>query len=174
MRAVGEAAGTRRASPQGCHRRRPEQAAAVPGLTSRPLPPRIFLMLTREDAAGYGAEHSAPGSRRATESPVDEARPSATQRELRQNFPWVPPEQIDMLVEGIWRHYEAARVRDFVPLLVRKQAEEELREIVQVSPVPDSGPPELPARTSSPQKVALQQAWYPQPLGSLHRPSVQP
>lgn len=120
--------------------------------------------------------HSTPRepSGDATESRVDEARLSATQRELRQEFPSVPLEQIDMLVEGIWKHYEAACVRDFVPLLVRKQAREELREIAQGSLVPKSASPEPPSRPPLLQRVPLQKSWYPLQLGSPHRPSVQP
>ena len=79
-----------------------------------------------------------------TASKVDEARISATQRELQQEFPSVQPAEIDTLVEG-WQHYEAARIRDFVPLLVRKQAVEELRELVPVSPGFSSGCPEPPS-----------------------------
>ena len=120
--------------------------------------------------------HSTPSepSGEPTASRVDEARLSATQRDLRHEFPSVPLEQIDMLVEGIWKHYEAARVRDFVPLLVRKQAREELREITPGSPVLNLASPEQRSRLPLPQRVPLQESWRPHQLGSPHRPSVQP
>ena len=120
----------------------------------------------------HGTPRQAAGE--ATESPADEARLSATQRELRREFPSVPVEQIDMLVEGIWMHYDAARVRDFVPLLVRTQAREELREIVQASPVTSSASPEPPSRRPAPHRVALQESWYAQQPGSPHWPAEQP
>lgn len=48
--------------------------------------------------------------------------------ELHVEFPSVPTEQVTILVECLWAHFDGAPVRDFVPLLVRKQAEEELRD----------------------------------------------
>jgi len=95
----------------------------------------------------------------ATEPRIDDERLGATQRELRLEFPSVTPDEIDMLVEGIWMHYETARVRDFVPLLVRRQAREELREILQVTPVPSGSAPEPRSRRPSPHRVAVQQSW---------------
>lgn len=46
--------------------------------------------------------------------------------ELHAEFPSVAIEQVSILVECLWSHYDAAPVRDFVALLVRKQAKEEL------------------------------------------------
>ena len=46
--------------------------------------------------------------------------------ELCVEFPSVPVDQVSILVECLWSHFEGARIRDFVPLLVRKQAKEEL------------------------------------------------
>jgi hypothetical protein len=48
------------------------------------------------------------------------------ERDLHDEFPQVSPAQITALVEFIWAHYDGARIRDSVPLLVRKQAREEL------------------------------------------------
>lgn len=48
------------------------------------------------------------------------------QRELHAEFPSVSDDQVTALVECLWTHFEGAPIRDFVPLLVRKQAREEL------------------------------------------------
>ena len=56
--------------------------------------------------------------------------------ELHVEFPSVPIDQVTVLVRCLWAHFDDAPVRDFVPLLVRKQAREELR---------DHLPPEGPA-----------------------------
>lgn len=50
----------------------------------------------------------------------------AVARDLEVAFPSVPPDQVAVLVECLWHHFDGAPVRDFVPLLVRKQAHEEL------------------------------------------------
>lgn len=46
--------------------------------------------------------------------------------ELQAEFPSVPADQVSVLVQCLWSHYDGAPVRDFVALLVRKQAREEL------------------------------------------------
>ena len=46
--------------------------------------------------------------------------------ELHLEFPSVPMDQLTILVECLWSHFDGASVRDFVPLLVRRQAREEL------------------------------------------------
>jgi hypothetical protein len=46
--------------------------------------------------------------------------------ELHLEFPSVPVEQVSVLVQCLWSHYDGAPVRDYVALLVRKQAKEEL------------------------------------------------
>jgi hypothetical protein len=50
----------------------------------------------------------------------------AVAHELHVAFPSVPVDQVTILVECLWTHFEDAPVRDFVPLLVGKQAREEL------------------------------------------------
>ena len=58
---------------------------------------------------------------------TDEAHlKTSVERELCVAFPSVPVEQVTILVECLWSHFEGAPVRDFLPLLVRKQAMEEL------------------------------------------------
>lgn len=47
-------------------------------------------------------------------------------RELHAEFPSVPVEHAAVLVECLWSHFDGATVRDFVPVLVMKQAREEL------------------------------------------------
>ena len=69
--------------------------------------------------------------------------------ELHVEFPSVPIEQVSILVQCLWSHYDAAPVRDFVALLVRKQAKEELSDHLGARadttvPAPASPPP--PAR----------------------------
>lgn len=50
----------------------------------------------------------------------------AVAHELHVAFPSVPVDHVTILVECLWAHFEDAPVRDFVPLLVEKQAKEEL------------------------------------------------
>ncbi len=50
--------------------------------------------------------------------------------ELHAEFPSVPIGQVRILVECLWSHFDGAAVRDFVPLLVRKQAKEELLDLL--------------------------------------------
>jgi hypothetical protein len=65
--------------------------------------------------------------------------------ELQAEFPSLPGEQVSVLVQCLWSHYDSAPVRDFVVLLVRKQAREELSDHL-------GAPEELtaPARSSLP------------------------
>lgn len=46
--------------------------------------------------------------------------------ELRLEFPSMPADQLTILVECLWSHFDDAPVREYVPVLVRKQAKEEL------------------------------------------------
>jgi hypothetical protein len=58
---------------------------------------------------------------------VDEGQARrAVELELHVEFPSVPIDQVTILVECLWSHFDGATVRDFVPLLVRKQGMEEL------------------------------------------------
>jgi hypothetical protein len=64
--------------------------------------------------------------------------------ELHAEFASVPLEQVSTLVTCLWSHYDSAPVRDFVALLVRKQAREELFDHLGPQPgaaVPPHGPP---------------------------------
>ena len=59
--------------------------------------------------------------------PVDERKARRSiELELHLEFPSVPIDQVTILVECLWSHFADAPVRDFVPLLVRRQAKEEL------------------------------------------------
>jgi hypothetical protein len=63
--------------------------------------------------------------------------------ELHGEFPSVPLPQVSTLVACLWSHYDGAPVRDFVALLVRKQAREELFDHLgppPVATVPPHGP----------------------------------
>jgi hypothetical protein len=55
---------------------------------------------------------------------------SAVALDLHVEFPAVPIDQLTVLVRCLWAHFDGAPVREFVPLLVRKQAREELRDHV--------------------------------------------
>ncbi|GAB3787667.1 three-helix bundle dimerization domain-containing protein [Nocardioides ungokensis] len=81
----------------------------------------------------------------------DEARlVGQVERDLRDEFPQVPPNQIETLVECLWAHYDGARIRDFVPQLVFRQVREELLEDVGATqPAPPTAPPEATLATSS-------------------------
>lgn len=58
---------------------------------------------------------------------MDEAHSrEAVAHELQRAFPSAPVDQVEILVECLWSHFDGAPVRDFVPLLVEKQAKEEL------------------------------------------------
>jgi hypothetical protein len=70
----------------------------------------------------------------------------SVERELHVQFPTVAVEQVEILVECLWSHFEGAPVRDFVPLLVRKQAMEELLDHLGPQAEPIVLPPESPRR----------------------------
>ncbi len=70
------------------------------------------------------------------------------ERDLHDEFPQVSPDQITALVEFIWAHYDGARIRDFVPQLVRKQAREELLHDVSTQPAPQPAPQPTPQGTA--------------------------
>ncbi len=54
--------------------------------------------------------------------PSDEARTiNEIERELVQSFPQVPVDKVRTAVEHAWMAYLHAPVRDFVPLLVRRE-----------------------------------------------------
>ena len=65
-----------------------------------------------------------PPQRRAREDDGPAMR--SVELELHVEFPSVPVDQVRVLVECLWSHFDGAPVRDFVPVLVRKQAKEEL------------------------------------------------
>jgi hypothetical protein len=50
------------------------------------------------------------------------------QRDVCRSFPWLSAERVNVLVECLWSQFDDAHVRDFIPVLVRKQAREELRD----------------------------------------------
>ena len=71
----------------------------------------------------------AGASTRGRRAPVgEEAAMSSVELELPAAFPSVPTDQVSVLVECLWAHFDEAPVRDFVHVLVLKQAKEELRE----------------------------------------------
>jgi hypothetical protein len=53
------------------------------------------------------------------------------QRDVCAAFPGLPADHVGVVVECLWAAYDGARIRDFIPVLVRKQAREELREVFQ-------------------------------------------
>ena len=58
----------------------------------------------------------------------DEAqRLDALVRELRNAFPDLPAEQVHSVVLDTWQHFLGAPIREFVPLLVRRQVITRLR-----------------------------------------------
>ena len=61
-------------------------------------------------------------------SPEEETRLVRTaESDLEREFPDVPADQIGSLVAGIWAEFIDARIRDFVPVLVRSAARHKLR-----------------------------------------------
>src|SRR3954451_8312099 len=77
----------------------------------------------------------------------------AVRRDLTEAFPLLSAHQVSAVVERVWSEFRGARIRDFVPLLVRKQARAELREQVGVdTDSPASAPRSLvgPAGADSP------------------------
>ena len=71
-----------------------------------------------------GSQPRVPRQRSATRDDGPAMR--AVELELHGEFPSVPIDQVRVLVECLWLHFEDAPVREFVPLLVRKQAREEM------------------------------------------------
>ena len=60
--------------------------------------------------------------------PSEEARSIAElERELERAFPQVPGDKVRTAVEQAWMQYLHAPVRDFVPLLVRREVSSWLR-----------------------------------------------
>jgi hypothetical protein len=51
----------------------------------------------------------------------------AAERDLVREFPLVPQEQVHTTVQSAWHGFESVHVRDFVPLLVRRKARDQLR-----------------------------------------------
>jgi hypothetical protein len=47
--------------------------------------------------------------------------------DLEREFPEVPAHQIEVLVARLWAEFIGARIRDFVPVLVRTAARDKLR-----------------------------------------------
>jgi hypothetical protein len=61
-------------------------------------------------------------------TPQEEGRKIlALERELERSFPQVPGDKVRTAVEQAWMKYLHAPVRDFVPLLVRREAGDWLR-----------------------------------------------
>jgi hypothetical protein len=59
---------------------------------------------------------------------AEEARHlAAVARELERTFPTIAPERVRSTVQQTWMQYLEAPVRDFVPLLVRREAVAQLR-----------------------------------------------
>jgi ABC-type transporter Mla MlaB component len=87
-------------------------------------PPVSFLGL---------ADSVAPGDRRSftgTMKEHDEAQAVAlVSIRLRERFPGVSRETIDEVVSGYLREYDGKPIRDFVPILVERQARDHLRTI---------------------------------------------
>ena len=59
--------------------------------------------------------------------PSDRRLIEEVQRDVCRAFPGLPALEVGAVVEHIWAQYDEARIRDFVPVLVGKQAHEELR-----------------------------------------------
>jgi hypothetical protein len=51
----------------------------------------------------------------------------AAERDLVREFRLVPQEQVHTTVQSAWQEFESVHVRDFVPLLVRRKARDQLR-----------------------------------------------
>jgi hypothetical protein len=47
--------------------------------------------------------------------------------ELARSFPSIPQQRVNATIDGELHRYEQARVRDFVPLLVQRQATRKLK-----------------------------------------------
>lgn len=61
--------------------------------------------------------------------PAEEARTIvAIEHELERAFPHVPGDKVRTAVEQAWMQYLHAPIRDFVPLLVRREVSSRLRQ----------------------------------------------
>ncbi|MET1038698.1 MAG: hypothetical protein ABW075_10500 [Aeromicrobium sp.] len=64
---------------------------------------------------------------RAQRAAVDEARAmELVALDLHVEFPSVPIDQVTVVVQCLWSHFDGAPIREFVPVLVMRQAREEL------------------------------------------------
>jgi hypothetical protein len=61
-------------------------------------------------------------------TPEEEARlVAAAESALEREFPAVPGDEVQTAVNEAWKAFERARIRDFVPLLVQRNARDSLR-----------------------------------------------
>lgn len=78
------------------------------------------------------------------------------QRDICEAHPCLPVERVHVVVECLWAAYDGARVRDFIPVLVRKQAREELRDMdaepteIRTSPHMTAGGAKAPFEADTP------------------------
>lgn len=61
-------------------------------------------------------------------SPTESRLIEETRQDICEAFPWLPAERVSVVVQCLWAEYDDAPIRDFIPLLVAKQAREELRD----------------------------------------------
>ena len=95
-------------------------------------PPGCRYSQPRNSSLGL-ADSVAPGGRRSLTGSMkqhDEAQAVAlVSVRLRERFPGVSGETIDEVVSGCHREYDGRPIRDFVPILVERQARDRLRTI---------------------------------------------
>ncbi len=78
--------------------------------------------MTLVSRGGVGRPAGAPDA-------MDEERLiEQVETDLRREFPGLSAVHVRVVVECVWAEFEGADIRDFVPVLVRKQAREELRD----------------------------------------------
>jgi len=65
--------------------------------------------------------------------------------DLEREFPQVPAERVRKVVGRLWGEFRSARVRDFIPVLVSREARAQLRREMTAAPEPR---PALPYETA--------------------------
>ena len=86
----------------------------------------------------------------------------SAERDLREEFPSLSADEVSWVTERVWAEFQGARVRDFLPVLVRKQARKELRDHFGIAAVPPGGAARPLARPADP-NAPVGDAAAPQP-----------
>lgn len=93
----------------------------------------------------------------------------AAERDLREEFPSLSTDEVSWVIERVWAEFQGARIRAYLPVLVHKQARNELRDRFGIDAVSRSRAPRPLVRPADP-NTALGDAATPEPDLEAPRP----